>query len=91
MPPANNFEALKVIARNIRNTHPDKAKSYNYWGSANNLHSIIDAAPKTVNELAQIKLTNSWHIKVYLLEAEQIVRLFKPAEPEPKRKWFSRK
>lgn len=76
-PPANNFEALKRIVQRIKIDHPDKAISYKYWASNANLHTIIDAAPKTVEELSQIQLNKQWQIREYLLEGEQIVSLFK--------------
>lgn len=77
-PPANNFEALKRIVQRIKVEHPDKAASYKYWASNANLHTIIDAAPKTVEELSRIRLNNDWQIREYMLAAEEIVALFSP-------------
>lgn len=85
-PPANNFEALKRIVQRIKIEHPDKASSYKYWASNTNLHTIIDAAPKTIEELSKIRLNNQWHIREYLLEAEQIVSLFKTTNTETPKK-----
>lgn len=93
-PPANNFEALKRIAQKIKAEHPDKVASYKYWASNANLNTIIDAAPQTIEELSRIKLNNNWHIQVYMLEAEEVVKLFgvpKSLEkPETSKNMFSR-
>lgn len=75
--PEQKFNGLKTIVREIRDKEPTSTSSYKYWASNENLRTIIDANPQTLNDLKQIKLNAKWQIKPYLLRSEQILNLFR--------------